>query len=154
MQPLKAWGGRSGPGRRPAATTWDGAPGGTEGDKKGIKTQKRNSRFKQGWSSPSKTTSHYVADLWPWKDQLGQMCVSALTSYVKLCVVVDGRLTCQFPQTLLGTVVHHQAEWTVLYQQLHGVEKPVIHRLHTVTGIWKQAFSVVYDRLSLNSAPD
>lgn len=106
--------------------------------------------------SPSKKTPQSGADLWPWNDQLVQMCVcvSALTSYVKLCVVVDGRLTCQFSQTLLGTVVHHQAEGTVLYQQLHRVEKPVIHRLHAVTRIWQQAFSVVYDRLSLNSTPD
>lgn len=80
---------------------------------------------------------------------------SVLTSYVELCVVVDGRLTCQLPQTLWGTVVHHQAEWTVLYQQLHRVEKPVIHRLHTVThtktGFQRGSY---YHDLLLTSTPD
>lgn len=74
---------------------------------------------------------------------MGQMCVSALTADVKLCVVVDGWLTRQLSQTLWGTVVHHQAEGTVLYQQLHCVEKAVIHRLHTVTQTGKQAVGVV-----------
>lgn len=41
MQPLKAWGERSGPGRRPDATTWDGAPGGTQEDAQGIKKRKK-----------------------------------------------------------------------------------------------------------------
>lgn len=70
---------------------------------------------------------------------------------------MDGRLTCQLSQTLWGTVVHHQAEWTVLYQQLHCVEKPVIHRLHTVTHTHtKTGFQCgsYYDKLLLTSTPD
>ena len=35
MQPLKAWRERSGPGRRPEATTWDGTPGNKTGNKAG-----------------------------------------------------------------------------------------------------------------------
>lgn len=61
------------------------------------------------------------------------MCVRVFTSDVKLRVVVNGRLTGQFAQTLGGAVVHHQAQRAVLDQQLDRVEEPVVHRLHTVT---------------------
>lgn len=61
------------------------------------------------------------------------MCACAHTSYIKLCVVVNRGLTCQLAQTLRRTAVHHQAQRTVLDQQLNCVEKAVVHRLHTVT---------------------
>lgn len=60
-----------------------------------------------------------------------KMCVR--TSYVKLGVVVDGGLACQLSQALVGAVIHHEAQWVVLNQQLNCVEKPIIHRLDAVT---------------------
>lgn len=77
--------------------------------------------------------------------------------------MVHGGLTCQLAQTLGGAAVHHQAERTVLNQQLDCVEKPVIHRFHAVThrergGKKKRQQSIqcgsYYEKLLLNSAPD
>lgn len=90
------------------------------------------------------------------------VCVCVHTSYVELSVVVNGRLTCQLAQALWGTIVHHQTQRTVLNQHLNCMEKPVIHRLHTVTHKHTQRkkgrrdfqYGSYYDKLLLNSIPD
>lgn len=75
--------------------------------------------------------------------------------------MVHGGLTCQLAQTLGGAAVHHQAERTVLNQQLDGVEKPVIDGFHAVThkergkkGQQSIQCGSYYEKLLLNSAPD
>lgn len=54
-----------------------------------------------------------------------------LTSKIEGAVAAHSQLLLEFPQALGGPLVHYQVQGLIQHHQLHTMELPVVHCLHT-----------------------